>query len=100
MKVSASNFVSKTAQVTSKKSTTKAFKEDEKLKQNNDQDNLKLDKKIGIKAIRKILRTLCDEYSKDEMQLMIWVSFLNKFNKLNFRKLMKISTVLFQIMNF
>lgn len=49
----------------------KQFKEDE-IKNQNDQEGEQKGK-FGVKAIRKILRTLCDEYQKDEMNLMIWV---------------------------
>jgi len=59
-------------------------------KNNTDEDQQKslLDKKIGIKSIRKILKILdvgAEHISKEEMQLMIWVRRV-----LNTRKLMKI----------
>lgn len=36
-------------------------------------------KKVGVKAIRKIIRLLNQEISKEEMELMIWV-YLDFFN--------------------
>jgi hypothetical protein len=77
MKVSVSNFVSKTSQATMKKST-KTFKEDETLahsfkqKEQEKEVSLNKNKRFGIKSIRKTLRKLCDEYPKEEMDLMIW----------------------------
>lgn len=77
MKVIKSNFVSKTQQLNHKK-IKKSFKEDEHLKTSSSSQNTKsetnteMKKKIGVKSIRKIIRTLCDQYSKEEMDLMIW----------------------------
>lgn len=49
----------------------KKYKEDEK---DQEEGSHQSDKKIGVKAIRKILRTLNqDNYPKEEMELMIWV---------------------------
>jgi hypothetical protein len=82
MKVSTSNFVPKMSLSTKK--TKKTFKEDETLSKspsNNsntlgmtgkkDENNEKKGK-IGIKGVRKILRKLCEEYIKEEMEMMIW----------------------------
>jgi hypothetical protein len=76
MKISFSNYVSKTAQVSDKK--IKKYKEDEENKAyhnsqiKKEEDPLEKKGKIGVKAVRKILRTLCDEYPKDEMEMMVW----------------------------
>jgi len=54
----------------------KKFKEDEnnKNQNQNNETQTQLDKKIGVKSIRKTLRRLCqDNYPKEEMELMIWV---------------------------
>ena len=69
----------------------KKYKEDEhshspaknkKTKNNSDEDLQKslLDKKIGIKSIRKVLKILgVENITKEEMQLMIWVKLLILF---------------------
>lgn len=55
-------------------SSTSPLKE-KKYKEDDDENASNLDKKIGVKSIRKSLRTLCEEsYPKDEMDLMIWVN--------------------------
>jgi len=55
-------------------SKDKKFKEDDVNKNLDEQNQSQLDKKIGVKSIRKILRTLCsDNFPKEEMDLMIWV---------------------------
>ena len=55
-------------------SKDKKFKEDDVNKNLDEQNQSQLDKKIGVKQIRKILRTLCsDNFPKEEMDLMIWV---------------------------
>ncbi len=52
----------------------KKYKEDENINESDQALNQQY-KKIGVKAIRKILRTLStDSYPKEEMDLMIWVS--------------------------
>ena len=45
-------------------------------------------KRIGIKAIRKIIRFLKQEISKEEVDLMIWVFFIlkNYFEKINIKE--------------
>lgn len=70
MKVETSNFVSKTAMTQGiKQSPTKKFKEDS----DRNADNAKGRKrKFSVKALRKTIRNLCDEYAKDELEQMIW----------------------------
>jgi hypothetical protein len=52
----------------------KKFKEDD---HNMDGETLnQQDKKIGVKSIRKTLRSLSSDFAKDEMDLMIWVIFI------------------------
>jgi len=74
MKISPSSYVSKTMQNT--KNSGKNYREDEEKAFNaqGKLDNEIHDKKgkISVKAIRKILRTLCNEYPKDEMDAMVW----------------------------
>jgi len=61
------------------KKVEKKFKEDES-KNNSHTKNLPAieepRKRIGVKSIRKIIRFLKQEISKEEMDLMIWVSIL------------------------
>lgn len=73
MKVTVSNFVSKTSQVSLKHE--KKYKEDEKSQvqqQKKEEDHQEKKGRVGVKAIRKVLRTLCDAFPKDEMDMMIW----------------------------
>lgn len=52
----------------------KKYKEDENNKNGDTENQTHLDRKLGVKSIRKILRTLCsDNFPKEEMDLMIWV---------------------------
>jgi len=71
MKISISTYVSKTnMSSTSTKKMMKSFKEDDdKGIHDETRDNKG---RIGVKAVRKILRTLCEEYPKEEMNSMIW----------------------------
>lgn len=55
----------------------KRYKEDEDLNGNGNASEKKV-KKIGIKAIRKVLKKLEQEVPKDEIQMMIWVCFKYK----------------------
>jgi hypothetical protein len=73
MKLETSNYVSKISHTQGKK-TKKAFKEDEeKIPSNENEEESKEKKgKIGTKSIRKVLRSLCDQYMKEEMDMMIW----------------------------
>jgi len=73
MKLETSNYVSKISH-TQGKMTKKVFKEDEeKISSNENEEESKEKKgKIGTKAIRKVLRSLCDQYMKEEMDMMIW----------------------------
>jgi Ca2+-binding EF-hand superfamily protein len=52
--------------------TKKNFEEDEEDSQNREDNQKKEKSLIGLKAIRKVLRTLCSEYPKEEMEMMIW----------------------------
>jgi hypothetical protein len=69
MKIETSNYLSKISQTTGKK-TKKNYKEDEF--KNPEEESTSKKGKIGPKAIRKVLRTLCDQYMKEEMDMMIW----------------------------
>jgi Ca2+-binding EF-hand superfamily protein len=71
MKITVSNYVSKTnMSSTSTKKVMKSFKEDEDKGLHDEARENK--GHIGVKAVRKILRTLCEEYPKEEMNSMIW----------------------------
>lgn len=73
MKVSQSNFVSRTSLIN--KTSKKAFKEEEEKNQSQqmkEEDETHHQGKVGVKAIRKVLRTLCEEYPKDEIDMMVW----------------------------
>ena len=59
----------------------KRYKEDENSKQAPGGGAVvNVDKKVGVKAVRKVLKKLEQEIPKDEMQMMIWVIFLIIFN--------------------
>jgi len=70
MKISASNYVSKTMMNSKKRN----FKEDDipMMSSKREEDSGEKSKKIGVKAVRKALRNLCEEYPKEEMEMMIW----------------------------
>lgn len=73
MKIETSHFISKISQSTTKKS--KKYEEDDKQSHQKKIEDEELSEKkgrIGTKAIRKVLRTLCDHYMKEEMDMMIW----------------------------
>lgn len=70
MKMETSNFVSKTAMTQGiKQSPTKKFKEDSDRKADTGKGKKN---KFSVKALRKTIRNLCDEFSKDELEQMIW----------------------------
>ena len=78
MKIPKSNFKSKIMESQKKK---KKYKEDdfednpeEKKEEKDDEPKKKKKnrKKFSKKALRKVIRTLCDEYAKDELNNMIW----------------------------
>lgn len=82
MKLEFKPTTSKLATETKKKASPKKYKEDDYGSPNkkiiNPQEEEKqkslMDKKIGIKSIRKILKILgVENVTKEEMQLMIWV---------------------------
>ena len=52
----------------------KRYKEDDDIKNAAGNTSENNNKKIGTKAIRKILKKLEQEVSKDEIQMMIWVN--------------------------
>lgn len=52
------------------KKNTKKFKEDEDEEVEKEKKPQK--KKFSKKALRKVIRTLCDEFAKDELDKMIW----------------------------
>jgi hypothetical protein len=51
----------------------KGYKEDENMLNSQSNESNNSSKKIGVKAIRKILKKLEQEVQKDEIQMMIWV---------------------------
>lgn len=53
-----------------KNKKTKKFKEDEDEKEEKEEKPQR--KKFSKKALRKVIRTLCDEFAKDELDNMIW----------------------------
>ncbi len=61
-------FVGKTVQLT--KNKKKDYKEDEDEKEEKEEKPPR--KKFSKKALRKVIRTLCDEFAKDELDNMIW----------------------------
>jgi Ca2+-binding EF-hand superfamily protein len=73
MKLNISNkFVSKTSQTTTK---NKNFLEDERkyiAPKKKEEDKKEDTRTVGLKGIRKVLRTLCSEFPKEEMEMMIW----------------------------
>jgi Ca2+-binding EF-hand superfamily protein len=75
MKIAVSNYVSKTSMQNTKK-TSKGFKEDDEKAfsdvKGDEDHNRKGTGKVSVKAVRKILRTLCNEYPKEEMDSMVW----------------------------
>ncbi len=55
------------------KSGNKTVRNDKKFAEDKKEENIPNEnRKVGIKSIRKILRTLCHEYPKEEMEMMIW----------------------------
>ena len=74
-----------------KQKSPKKYKEDDhspkkqipitNTKEDDELLKINLDKKIGIKSIRKVLRILdVENITKEEMQLMIWVNFFKILN--------------------
>jgi Ca2+-binding EF-hand superfamily protein len=72
MKISISNYVSKTEMSSTKKATNKKFMEDDGYNAQGEEDSREKKGRLSVKAVRKILRNLCEEYPKDEMNSMIW----------------------------
>ena len=70
MKQPKSTFVSQTMKKTQKK-TAKKFKEDDDDQEQKEKEKAHK-KKFSLKALRKTIRNLCDEYAKDEIEQMIW----------------------------
>ena len=66
MKIPKSNFKSKLEQ--SKKSNSKMKEEEDEEAE----EKKKPKKKFSQKALRKVIRTLCNEFAKDELDNMIW----------------------------
>jgi hypothetical protein len=54
----------------------KRYKEDENMIKSQGNESKNSLKKIGVKAIRKILKKLEQEVPKDEIEMMIWVKIL------------------------
>jgi len=52
----------------------KRYKEDENMMNSQGNESENSTKKIGVKAVRKILKKLEQEVPKDEIQMMIWVN--------------------------
>ena len=73
MKIPKSNFKSKIMENSKKK---KKFKDDDDEKSEDEEKEKKKKKKntkkFSKKALRKVIRTLCDEYPKDDLDTMIW----------------------------
>ena len=73
MKIPKSNFKSKIMENSKKK---KKFKDDdEEISEDEEKEKKKQKKnrkKFSKKALRKVIRTLCDEYPKDDLDTMIW----------------------------
>ncbi len=68
------NKTTKATSTTNIAKNKKNYKEDTKKTSEEEENEIK--GKFGVKSIRKILRTLCDEYPKEEMNLMVWVSYM------------------------
>ena len=70
MKIPKSNFVSKMEKNKMKKRNKD---EDEKNKEDEEVKHKKKNRKrFSKKALRKVIRTLCEEFAKDELEGMIW----------------------------
>jgi Ca2+-binding EF-hand superfamily protein len=73
MKIPKSNFKSKIMENSKKK---KKYKDDDEEKSEDEEKEKKKKKKnrkkFSKKALRKVIRTLCDEYPKDDLDTMIW----------------------------
>ena len=70
MKIPKSNFVSKMEKNKMKKRNKD---EDEKNKEEDEEKKKKKNRKrFSKKALRKVIRTLCEEFAKDELEGMIW----------------------------
>lgn len=59
----------------SPKKNEKRYKEDEINSNSHLSDSNNSSKKIGVKAVRKILKKLEQEVPKEEIQMMIWVKY-------------------------
>ena len=70
MKIPKSDFVSKMEKNKMKKRNKD---EDEKNKEDEEVKHKKKNRKrFSKKALRKVIRTLCEEFAKDELEGMIW----------------------------
>ena len=73
MKIPKSNYKSKIMENQKKK---KKYKDDDEEKSEDEEKEKKKKKKnrkkFSKKALRKVIRTLCDEYPKDDLDTMIW----------------------------
>ena len=70
MKIPKSNFVSKMEKNKMKKRNKD---EEEKNKEEDEEQKKKKNRKrFSKKALRKVIRTLCEEFAKDELEGMIW----------------------------
>ena len=73
MKIPKSNFKSKIMENSKKK---KKYKDDDEEKSEDEEKEKKKKKKnrkkFSKKALRKVIRTLCDGYPKDDLDTMIW----------------------------
>ena len=74
MKIPKSNFRSKIMESQKKKKKYKEddFEDNPDAKKEEKEEEPKKKKKNRKKALRKVIRTLCDEYAKDELNNMIW----------------------------
>lgn len=70
MKVAKNKFISKTGLLDKKSIEKKVYSEDEEIGIQKDKEEKK--RKFGVKALRKTMRSLCNEYIKEELAQMIW----------------------------
>ena len=73
MKIPKSNYKSKIMEKNKKK---KKYKDEEENREEEEEKKKKKEeknrKRFSKKALRKVIRTLCDEYPKDDLDTMIW----------------------------
>ena len=70
MKIPKSNFVSKMEK--NKRKKRNKDEEEKNKEEDEEQKKKKNRKRFSKKALRKVIRTLCEEFAKDELEGMIW----------------------------